>query len=346
MSTSLEVRNPAGLGEARAPSPEKILETLTAYQHTAALKTAIELNLFTAVGRGTNTASSLAATLHAPERGVRILCDCLVVMGFLIKHQNCYGLTADSAFFLDEDSRGYLGSAANFLASPVMMDTFKDLARVVRLGRPLTDHAFSTVEHPIWVEFARSMAPLMYLPAEEVAKLLSHPSPTNLLDIAAGHGMYGISIALNHREAKVTVLDFPSVLKVAAENAERAGVSNRYRLLPGNAFELDWGGGFDAVLIPNLLHSFDRSANELLLKKTYDALAAQGRVVVVEFAPHEDRVSPRIPALFALPMLANSGGDAYTVSEHQSMLHAAGFFDCKVHRLAATSFTAIVAMRP
>jgi SAM-dependent methyltransferase len=136
------------------------------------------------------------------------------------------------------------------------------------------------------------------------------------------------------------------VLTVAKENAARYGVSDRYSLLPGNALEVDLGTGFDAVLVPNLLHSLDRAINEFLLERLHGALAPKGRVVVVEFAPNEDRVSPRLPALFALTMLANNpGGDAYTVSEHRAMLNRAGFSDCEVHSLSPTPFTAITAAK-
>ena len=62
---------------------------------------------------------------------------------------------------------------------------------------------------------------------------------------------------------------------------QSAPVSDRYRLLPGNALEVDFGTGFDWILIPNLMHSFDRASNEILLKKTHHALARKGRVVVV-----------------------------------------------------------------
>jgi 2-polyprenyl-3-methyl-5-hydroxy-6-metoxy-1,4-benzoquinol methylase len=320
---------------------------MTAYQHTAALKAAIELKLFTAIGEGQNTVPALASRINGVERAVRILCDCLVVIGFLTKDENRYGLTEDSAVFLDKKSQAYLGSAKNFLASPLMMEGFKDLATVVRSGRPVTDHPFSGIEHPIWVEFARSMAPLMYSPAQETARLVDGETEMKVLDIAAGHGIYGIAIARRNPKARIVALDFPAVLIVAKENATRSGVAERYSLLPGNALEVDWGSGFGAVLVPNLFHSLDRATNEVLLKKAYGALAPRGRVVVVEFAPNEDRVSPRVPALFALMMLANNtGGDAYTVSEHRAMLESAGFSSCEVHSLAATPLTAIVAKKP
>ena len=326
-------------------SPDRFFETITAYQHTAALKAAIELDLFSAIGDGQNTVAALATRINGTERAVRILCDCLVIIGFLTKKEGNYNLTADSAVFLDKKSQAYAGSAKNFLASPLMMEAYKDLATVVRTGHPLTDHAFAGVEHPIWVEFARSMAPLIYVQAQGTAKLLDSQSAMKVLDIAAGHGLFGIAIAQRNSKAQIVALDFPSVLAVAAENAARAGVSDRHRLFPGDVLEVELGTGFDVVLVPNLLHGFDRATNERILKKIHKALAPNGRAVVVAPAPNDDRISPRMPALFALMMLGNTDGDAYTVAENQAMLSSAGFSKCEVHLLSPTSFTAFVATK-
>ncbi|HEX8687361.1 MAG TPA: methyltransferase dimerization domain-containing protein, partial [Pyrinomonadaceae bacterium] len=83
------------------PSPERFFETVNSYQLTAALKAAVELDLFTAVGEGNRDARSVAERCGASERGARILCDFLVVAGLLTKEGGSYGLTQDSAVFLD-----------------------------------------------------------------------------------------------------------------------------------------------------------------------------------------------------------------------------------------------------
>jgi predicted nicotinamide N-methyase len=347
-TTHVDVNNtPVVPGARSGPSPEKFFETMVAYQRTAALKAAIDLDLFTAIGDGQKTVAALAKRINGSERAVRILCDGLAVIGFLTKTKDGYGLSADSTVFLDKKSPAYMGSAANFLASSFVMDGFKNLAAVVRSGQPLGDRALSEGDHPVWPEFARSMAPLSYLVAQETAKLFDTEREMRVLDVAASHGLFGIAVAQRNPRASIVALDWPAVLAIARENAERAGVSDRYRLLPGDALEVDFGTGFDAIMVPNLLHMWDRATNELFLKRLHDALAQKGRVIIVELAPNEDRTSPSVPALFALNMLANTNaGDAYTVSEFRGMLGHAGFSDCEVRPLAPTTHTAFIATKP
>src|SRR4029077_16897127 len=91
------------------PSPQLFFETVTAFHKTEALKTAIQLEVFTAIGEGNQTADSIARRCRASERGIRILCDALVIMDFLKKDGSRYSLTQDSAIFLDRRSPAYLG---------------------------------------------------------------------------------------------------------------------------------------------------------------------------------------------------------------------------------------------
>jgi ubiquinone/menaquinone biosynthesis C-methylase UbiE len=168
-----------------------------------------------------------------------------------------------------------------------------------------------------------------------------------VLDVAAGHGMFGIAIAQQNPRATIVASDWPAVLAVAEENARRFAVLDRYSLLPGDVLEVDLGDGFDAVVMPNVMHLWDRLTNVRFLKKVHAALAPKGRLVIIEFVPNDDRVSPAVPALFALNMLANTtAGDVYTVSEHRAMLSETGFSGCQVQPLPPTPHTAIVAAKP
>ena len=330
------------------PSPELFFETVNAYQRTAALKAAIELNLFTVIAEGAETAQEIAAQCGASERGTRILCDYLVLLGFLTKEHGRYSLTQDSAIFLNRHSPAYMGGAIEFLLSPMITSNFEDVAAIVRKGGTLSEAGGTvSVENPVWVKFARAMAPMMAMPAQAIAKLVkSNDGKLKVLDIAAGHGLFGITIAQQHPNAEIVALDWPHVLEVAKENAGRAGVIDRYSTLEGSAFDVDYGSGYDVVLLTNFLHHFDPPTCESLLRKVHAALSEGGSAVTLEFVPNEDRVSPPIPAAFSLMMLSGTeGGDAYTYPELERMLGNAGFAQSEQHQLPASPQQVIISRK-
>ena len=318
------------------PSAEIVLDTLFAYQRSAALKSAIELDVFTAIDAGDTTAQPLAARCQASERGIRILCDYLTTIGLLTKSDGAYGLTPESAAFLSQRSPAYLGTTARFLLRPELRQNLEQLTDAVRRGgvSPLGANTVSD-ENPIWVEFARSMGPLMVPAAHGIAQLVAETSGgLKVLDIAAGHGLFGITIAQQNPQAEIVAVDWPSVLAVATEHARAAQVQERYRTVAGDAFKVEFPDGFDVALVTNFLHHFDPATCTSFLRKVHRALKPGGRVAVLEFVPNPDRVSPPIPARFSLGMLSGTpSGDAYTFAELKEQLEGAGFRNVSAHAL-------------
>ncbi len=331
------------------PSPVLFLDTLVGYQRSAALKAAIELALFTAIGEGNRSAAAIAKRCAASERGVRILCDYLVVAGFLTKSGAEYELTADSAVFLDRRSASYIGAAAEFIASPMLVEAFlTDPAEIVRRGGTLQGEGSVSPDNPIWVAFARAMAPMVAQRAAEFAALADAEAaqPIKVLDIAAGHGLFGIAMARRNPRAEIAALDWNAVLEVARGNAAKAGVASRFKTIPGSAFEADFGGPYDVVLLTNFLHHFDPATCEGLLRKVHAALVPDGRVVTLEFVPNDDRVTPPGAASFSFVMLGSTrAGDAYTFAEYRRMFEAAGFSRLALHDLPPTDQRVIIARR-
>ena len=335
-----------GNGAAAPLSPAVVFDMLQAYQRTAALKAAIDLDVFRAVGEGPGDVASIARHCAASERGIRILCDFLCINGVLSKEDGHYRHTPMSAAFLDPRSPSSLASIAQFLGNQALREPYERLAEVVRTGRTVMPGG-GTVEpeNPIWVQFAQTMAPMMAPMAGPLGAVVleGHTGPMRVLDIAAGHGLFGIEIAKQNPEAHVTGLDWAPVLRVALENAQKAGVRDRYEMLPGSAFEVKFGGPYDAVLLTNFLHHFDRPTCVGLLKKVHGALGPGGRAATLEFVPNEDRISPPIPAAFAMTMLASTpAGDAYTLSELTAMYSAAGFGEITVHPIPMSPHTIVM----
>ena len=212
-------------------TPAVIFDTMMAYQRTAALKTAVELGVFGAVGEGANDSASIAKKCSSSERGIRILCDFLAINGLLTKTDGKYQHSPTSALFLDPKSPACMGSITQFLGNPMLLNEFQRLTDIVRQGHTtLPGQGSVEPENPVWVQFAESMAPLMATVAGPFAEavLQGRTGPMKVLDIAAGHGLFGINVAQRNPEARITAVDWRMVLEVAQRNAKKAGVDGRY----------------------------------------------------------------------------------------------------------------------
>lgn len=326
-------------------SPELVFDTLLAFQKSAALRTAVELDLFRAIGEGLGDAASLARRCAASERGMRILCDYLTVLGFLQKQDGRYQHTPTSAAFLDPRSPTCVASISQFLTNAMMHDPCRQLTEIVRTGTTvLPGEGSVAAENPDWVEFAHSMAPMMAPMAGPLGAIALEglSGPVRVLDIAAGHGLFGIEVGKQNPEARITGQDWAPVLEVAQANARKAGLGDRYDTLPGSAFEVEFGGPYDIVLLTNFLHHFDAPTCVSILRKVRDALKPGGRAAALEFVPHEDRVSPPMAAGFAMTMLTTTpSGDAYTFRELEAMYQAAGFARVTRHAVPSGPHTVV-----
>jgi SAM-dependent methyltransferase len=315
--------------QSSTPTPEHIFRSINAFQLTRALEGAIKLDVFTAIAEGKTTAKALAESRQASERGMRILCDYLTVTGFLTKAGDKYGLTTDSAMFLDKRLPTYVGASVEFLLSPTIDQAFSDVAAAVRKGgTAISEEGTMSHDNPVWVRFARAMQPLSFGVAQMLTGLvkLDPDKKTKALDIAASHGMYGLAFAQQYPNLEVVAVDWANVLEVGRENAEKFGLADRWRALPGSVFDVDFGAKYDLVLIPNFFHHFDPPTNEKLMRKIHAALNEGGRAITVDFIPNEDRAEPPQAVAFALTMLVSTAaGDAFTFAEYERMFANAGF---------------------
>jgi 2-polyprenyl-3-methyl-5-hydroxy-6-metoxy-1,4-benzoquinol methylase len=321
--------------QSQRPSPERIFGVLNAFHSSAALKTAIELDIFTVIAEGADRANAIALRVNAAERGVRILCDYLTIHGFLTKSDDRYALTQESAIFLNRHSPGYMGTLAGFLTSEVPKKSFDGLTETVKKGGTTVAQGDNTKPNDdLWVAFARTMAPLTTVSAGFIAELADakEGEACKVLDIAAGHGMFGITIAKRNPNAQITAVDWAPVLAVAKENAAATGVADRVSFRPGSAFEADLGEGYDIVLLTNIFHHFDIPTCEKLMRRVHAALKPGGKAITLEFVPNEDRITPPMAAAFSLIMLAETdAGDAYTFSQYEKMFRSAGFVRTTLH---------------
>lgn len=313
-------------------NPGPIFDCFTAYQKTAAMQAAVDIGLFSAIAAGHTTPAALAKSCDASTRGVRMLADYWTVNGLLTKSGENYKLTPEAANFLDRKSPAYLGGVMGFLNGPIKPH-FDRLTRAVRNGGCVADSTIEP-EYDGWIPFAEEMGAMMFPSAVAIADLLG-PTSGRVLDVAAGHGLFGIVLAQKNPNLHVVALDWPKVVAIAKQHADKMGVGERVSTIAGDAFKVELQGPYDAILLTNLLHHFSTDQCIVLLKRLRAALRPGGKLVTLEFIPNADRISPPMSATFPLVMLATTAaGDAYTFGELDQMLRAAGFSKNELHQPA------------
>ena len=309
-------------------SPAPLLEGTFGFAVTAILVAAVELDLFTALDEGADTAEKLAAQKSWTPRGVRILLNALAGSGYIEKQGSRYALTPFAATYLSRKSPVYAGSMA--MHSKMLRDNWDHLAEVVRTGqirRPVED---GEDRGKFFSEFVGSLYGMNAPAAQAVAKFLANPAPKpcRALDIGAGSGVWGLALAKAVPHARVTVADWPAVIEKATKQfVAREKLAERYSYLPGNFREVDFGeGAFEIAYLGHICHSEGAENTRKLFQRLHRALARGGKLVIADMLPDEDRREARFPLLFAVNMLVNTEeGDTFTLGEYQQWLAASGF---------------------
>lgn len=305
------------------PVPEPLLERLNAFRESRMLLTAIELDVFTAVGEGA-TANEVAARLDAHPRGTGMLLDALAAAGMLVKREGRYFNVA-AARWLRRDT---VESARDALMHIVnLWDRWSLLSECVRKGgctrrgrrtRAATE-AFIALMH----YNARWRAPM-------VAEAVGLEGVRRMLDLGGGSGAYAIAFAQASPDLEAEILDLPPVLRIARRHVKQAGLGGRVKTRAGDLHQPSYGSGYDLVFISAICHMLDPDQNRAMLRKSHAALRPGGRVVIQDFILGPERTAPREAALFALNMLVNTrGGATYTEAEYQQWLEEAGFQDVR-----------------
>ncbi len=310
---------------------ERINEMSRGFQQSATLYTAVEADVFAHFAHGPKTAAEIAKALGWDPRGTRIFLDALVALEILEKSSEHYANSVSAEMCLVPGSPGYQGNLIKHQRSGYLNWLHMDEA--LRTGRAVTqDEDEQTPEDrrnfkPDELRnFILGMSDIARMSAQHILDAVDLSPYRRLLDVGGGPGTYGIAFLDRHAQMSATLFDRPEVVEIAREQVCAAGLTERFAYIPGD-FMLDpMGGGYDLVLLSNIIHSYGPENNRKLVKKCFDALEPGGLLVLKDFIVEEDRSGPPFSLLFALHMLIHTGeGDTYTYNEVASWTDAAGF---------------------
>ncbi len=321
-------------------SPIRIIEDLWGAWKARALVSGVELDVFTHIAAGKNTAEEIAFATEASERGIAFLLDALVAMGYVKKSGRRYRLRPVAAKYLVRGKERYLGRSAALV--PVHWESWGHLTEVVKSGLPVRSIDQVNGAKQFFPKLVEAIFSNNYYSARLAVRALPpkvRRGIRRILDVGAGSAAWSIPFAQAIPGARVTALDLPEVTPVARQFAQRFGVANRYDYLEGNLRELEFGrGAYDLVILGHILHSEGRQRGRQLLGRSAAALRKGGLLLIADMIPNDQRTGPLIPLLFGLNVLLQTEqGDVFTLREFRGLLRKVGLHSVRTIKIPAPS---------
>jgi ubiquinone/menaquinone biosynthesis C-methylase UbiE len=293
-----------------------------------AILTALELDVFTAVGDG-GTAKQIAGKIQGAVRATEMLLNALVSLNLLEKRGGVYSNTPVAARFLVEGTADSARSAQMHTAN--LWKRWSTLTQAVQAGTtvaPKLDNGFVKPFIAAMDHNARGRA-------RAVVQAVEVNGAKQLLDLGGGSGAYSIAFAKAAPDLHCEIVDAPEVLALAHEYVRKAGLSDRISTRAGDMLNVPLEAGkYDLVLLAAICHMFSPEENQKLVERAYAALAPKGRLIISDFVLEADKTAPRFAALFALNMLVGTrAGSSYSEPEYDGWLRQAGFAEIKRVRM-------------
>ena len=308
--------------------PEEITEMIRGFMSSRAILTALELDVFTAIGDG-GTAKQIAGKIGGAVRATEMLLNALVSLQLLEKRDGVFHNTPVAARFFVEGTPDSARSAQ--LHSANLWKRWSTLTEAVQAGTTVAPKVDNGAVKP----FIAAMDHNARGRARAVVQAVEVNGAKRLLDLGGGSGAYSIAFAKAAPGLRAEIVDAPEVLALAQDYVRQAGLADRIATRAGDMLSVPLEAGkYDLVLLSAICHMFSPEENKQLLERAYAALAPKGRLVISDFILEADKTAPRFAALFALNMLVNTrAGNSYSELEYEAWLKQAGFAESKRVRM-------------
>jgi (2Fe-2S) ferredoxin/predicted O-methyltransferase YrrM len=308
--------------------PDEWNEMIRAFMPSRAVLTALELDLFTAVGHGAS-AEQVTQKIHADLRATEMLLNVLASLKLLDKREDAFFNTPASARFFTEDSPDNARNA--LLHTAHLWHRWSTLTDCVRAGTSVAARG----RDDDWVAaFIAAMDRNAKERAGAVVKAVGTSGIKRMLDLGGGSAALSIAFARATPDLTSEILDLADVVPLAQDYIRKAGLADRVTTREGDMLRDPFGQNYDLILVSAICHMFAPEENRRLFQRAYGALASEGRLVVQDFILESGKTVPRAAALFSLNMLVGTrAGSSYSEPEYEIWLREAGFSDVRRVRL-------------
>lgn len=316
------------------------------------LLSAVELDLFTTLGKQSMTAAQIGDRLALHPRSLHDFLDALVALHLLDRKGDGrdagYANTPDTAMFLDKASPAYLGGILE-MSNSRLYGFWGNLTEALRTGLPQNElkHGTGSPFEVIYADemrleqFLRAMGGIQLGSFMALAEKVDLASAKTFCDVGGANATLAITLAKRHPHLVCTSFDLPPVAPVARRHVEAMGLAGRVEVMVGDFFK-DPLPAADVITMGNILHDWDEAQKKELIQKAFNALPAGGRFIAIENIIDNARRENAFGLLMSLNMLIElPGGFDYTGAQFDAWARAAGFKRTEIVSLAGPTSAAI-----
>jgi ubiquinone/menaquinone biosynthesis C-methylase UbiE len=314
-------------------SPRRLMRILGDFANSQILDASIEYDFFTLIHKGLQSAEEIARAAGTDARATRIVLDSLPALGLIEKRGGKYFLTPTADVFLVKEKPSYVGDFRHVALA--LWDGMAHLKESLKTGKPLS-RMDTGAELQVWEKLVLGIIVIAEPAAKalcDILKIGSARKGIQVLDIAGGSSIFGMTILSRDPSAQVTQLDWPNVNAVAKKANKERGLDGKIRFIDGEhhtaPIETNY---YDLVLASNFCRFESPRGNQELFAKAYSTLKPGGIFVVNDFVPNEERTEPTFALRFSVYTLTHTPeGECWTLSQYSDWLQKAGFKSIEIH---------------
>jgi precorrin-6B methylase 2 len=317
-------------------SPTRIMDTGMGFWASKVLLTAVNIGLFTRLGRGPASAEKLKTKLGLHDRNLYDFLDALVAMGFLqrkgLKETALYSNAPDTDLYLDKNKATYIGSILE-MCNNRLYGFWDNLEEGLRTGEPQNeakggDKPFFDLlysDEKRLREYISAMGGFQMENFMTFAREFDFDGYNSLCDIGGAGGNLATQVAASNPHMECITFDLPAVSAIARENIERLDFSPKVKVVEGD-FEKDDFPQADVITMGLILHQLGTEAKKNMIAKAYDTLPEGGALVVIENIIDDYRNSNAFGLLTSLNMMIETHeGSDFTAHDFDLWARDAGF---------------------
>lgn len=301
------------------PDKKEIDKLASSFRESRILLSAVELDLFTTLDGKLLTSKAIAEELNADESSLEILLNALCALGLLKKSKNKYFCAETASRYLSRKSEDYM---ANLRHTANQWRRWNNLTGIVKNGRNAVTLSGNETGRE---EFIAAMHYRAKGQADIISYMIDLSGVHKMLDIGGGSGAFSYAFMKRNPELKSVILDLPEIIPITKRYASEEQMAERTEFIEGDFLTADFGKNYDMVFISSIIHMNGYEQNKLLIKKSAEALAPNGFIVIRDWAMNDNLTEPPEAALFSVNMLVSTKeGRNYSEREIEEWFDNAG----------------------